>query len=64
MRHRAERASCRRALRIVDQPPAATSAVVGQAVVYLWPPEPPPEDGGTLMDLLHREFGAYLIGAG
>ena len=24
----------------------------------------PPEDGETLMDLLHRELGAYLIGTG
>jgi len=31
------------------------------AEAYLWPPEPPPEDGETLMDLLHRELGAYLI---
>jgi hypothetical protein len=61
-RHHAERAAYRRALRIVDQHPAA--AVLGpveEAEAYLWPPEPPPEDGETLMDLLHRELGAYLI---
>jgi len=62
-RHRGERAAYRRALRIVDQHPEATS-VLGPVVAaegYLWPPEPPPEDGETLMDLLHRELGAYLI---
>ena len=59
-RHRGERAAYRRALRIVDQHPEATT-VVDQAEAYLWPPEPPPEDGETLMDLLHRELGAYLI---
>ena len=62
-RHRGERAAYRRALRIVDHHPAATS-VLGpgeDAEAYLWPPEPPPEDGETLMDLLHRELGAYLI---
>jgi len=61
-RHRIERAAYRRALRIVDQHP--TTAVLGavdEAEVYLWPPEPPPDDGETLMDLLHRELGAYLI---
>ncbi|HZM67681.1 MAG TPA: hypothetical protein VFC16_15425 [Nakamurella sp.] len=61
-RHRGERAAYRRALRIVDQPPAATGIAVGPVEeAYLWPPEPPPEDGETLMDLLHRELGAYLI---
>jgi len=63
-RHRGERAAYRRALRIVDQPPAATGIAVGpveEAEAYLWPPEPPPDDGETLMDLLHRELGAYLI---
>jgi hypothetical protein len=29
---------------------------------YLWPPEPP-SDAETLLDLLHRELGAYLIDA-
>ena len=62
-RHRGERAAYRRALRIVDEHPAATITVgpVEEAEAYLWPPEPPPEDGETLMDLLHRELGAYLI---
>ena len=61
-RHRGERAAYRRALRIVDQHPAAVVlGPVGEAEAYLWPPEPPPEDGETLMDLLHRELGAYLI---
>jgi len=59
-RHRGERAAYRRVLRIVDQHPAATTVgPVDEA--YLWPPEPPPDDGETLMDLLHRELGAYLI---
>ena len=58
-----ERAAYRRALRIVDHHPPPITAVgpVDQAEAYLWPPEPPPEDGETLMDLLHRELGAYLI---
>ena len=63
-RHRGERAAYRRALRIVDHHPAATNTAVGpvkEAEAYLCPPEPPPEDGETLMDLLHRELGAYLI---
>ena len=61
-RHRGERAAYRRALRIVDQHPEATTVgPVEEAEAYLWPPEPPPEDGETLMDLLHRELGAYLI---
>ena len=61
-RHRGERAAYRRALRIVDHHPAATTvSAVDEAEAYLWPPEPPPEDGETLMDLLHRELGAYLI---
>ena len=61
-RHRGERAAYRRALRIVDQHPDATTVgPVEEAEAYLWPPEPPPEDGETLMDLLHRELGAYLI---
>ena len=59
-RHRGERAAYRRALRIVDHHPATVGAVQ-EAEAYLWPPEPPPEDGETLMDLLHRELGAYLI---
>ena len=62
-RHRGERAAYRRALRIVDHHPAATVlGPVEEAEAYRWPPEPPPEDGETLMDLLHRELGAYLIG--
>ena len=61
-RHRGERAAYRRALRIVDQHPGATSTVVGEPEVYLWPPEPPPDDEGTLMDLLHRELGAEVPG--
>jgi hypothetical protein len=65
-RHHIERATYRRALRIVDQHPvlATTVGPVEEAEAYLWPPEPPPEDGETLMDLLHRELGAYLIGTG
>ena len=69
-RHRGERAAYRRALWIVDQ--HATRPVVHaveEAEAYLWPPdrhplwppEPPPKDGETLMNLLHRELGAYLI---
>ena len=61
-RHRGERAAYRRALRIVDQHPEATTVgPVDEAEVSLWPPEPPPDEGETLMDLLHRELGAYLI---
>jgi hypothetical protein len=52
--------------RIVDDHAVTAAAVtvgpVGEAEAYLWPPEPPSEDGETLMDLLHRELGAYLIG--
>ena len=52
----------RRALSIVDHHPAATVIdPIEEAEAYLWPAEPPPEDGETLMDLLHRELGAYLI---
>ena len=61
-RHRGERAAYRRALRIVDHHPATTVlGPVEEAEAYLWLPEPPPDDGETLMDLLHRELGAYLI---
>ena len=61
-RHRGERAAYRRALLIVDHHPAATAVgPVDEAEAYLRPPEPPPEDGETLIDLLHRELGAYLI---
>ena len=42
-------------------PRPPTVGPVEEAEAYLWPPEPPPEDGETLMDLLHRELGAYLI---
>jgi len=64
-RHRGERAAYRRALRIVDQHPAAVVlGPVEEAEAYLWPPEPPPPEEETLMDLLHRELGAYLIGTG
>jgi hypothetical protein len=63
-RHRGERAAYRRALRIVDQHPATTVGPVDEAEAYLWPPEPPPPEEETLMDLLHRELGAYLIGTG
>jgi hypothetical protein len=63
-RHRAERARYRRALRIVDRHPTTATVKPGQG--YLWPPEPPPEpppEEETLLDLLHRELGAYLVGA-
>ena len=60
-RHRGERAAYRRALRIVDPHPEATTVGPVDDAAYLWPPEPPPDDGETLMDLLHRELGAYLI---
>ena len=63
-RHRGERAAYRRALRIVDHHHPEATTVLGlveEAEAYLWPPEPPPEDGETLMDLLHRELGAYRI---
>ncbi|HZM65677.1 MAG TPA: hypothetical protein VFC16_05175, partial [Nakamurella sp.] len=66
-RHRAERARYRRALRIVDHhPTTATVTVIGPGQAYLWPPEPAPEpplEEETLLDLLHRELGAHLIGA-
>ena len=59
-RHRDERASYRRALRIVDQHhvPALSSTEA-----YLWPPEPPPADE-TLLELLERELGAHPIPVG
>ena len=58
-RHRDERACYRRALRIVDQ---HDIPVLNATDGYLWPPEPPP-DQETLVDLLQRELGAYLIDA-
>ena len=60
-RHRGERAAYRRALRIVDHHPTTAVGPVEEAEAYLWPPEPPPEDGESLTDLLQRELGAYLI---
>jgi hypothetical protein len=62
-RHHIERVAYRRAQRIVDQHPVLATVLdpVDEAEAYLWPPEPPPEDGETLMDLLQRELGAYLI---
>lgn len=61
-RHRQERAAYRRALRIVDE-----HLVIGIDMTamtdddeYLLPPEPPPDEE-TLLELLHRELGAYLI---
>jgi hypothetical protein len=57
-RHRVERAAYRQALRIVDH------QVIGNlADGYLWPPEPPPAETETLLELLHRELGAYPVGA-
>ncbi len=58
-RHRDERVRYRRALRIVDQ---QRILVASEADGYLWPPQPPPDEE-TLLDLLHRELGAYLIDA-
>jgi len=58
-RHRDERVRYRRALRIVDRHP---NTVIGPGEAHLWPPEPPPEVE-TLLDLLHRDLGAYLVGA-
>ena len=46
-RHRGERAAYRRALRIVDHHPGSIVGPVGEAEAYLWPPEPPPDDGGN-----------------
>ena len=59
-RHRDERAAYRRALRIVDQHHIVVAEPTDS---YLWPPEPPPAETETLLELLHRELGAYLIGA-
>ena len=59
-RHRVERAAYRQALRIVDQ---HHIVVAEPPDGYLWPPEPPPAETETLLELLHRELGAYLIGA-
>ena len=56
-RHRDERARYRRALRIVDQHHVP---VLAPTESYLWPPEPPPDEE-TLLELLERELGAYLI---
>ena len=59
-RHRSERDAYRRALRIVDQ----HHQVLGYASGGYWPPpDPPPDEGETLLELLHRELGAHLIGA-
>jgi hypothetical protein len=60
-RHRDERARYRQALRIVDQHhvPALSSTEA-----YLWPPEPPPADEETLLELLERELGAHPIPIG
>ena len=45
-----------------DAAAAAGRVPVAEAEAYRWPTEPPPrDDGETLMDLLHRELGAYLI---
>ena len=44
-----------------QHPTTTVLGLVEEAEDYLWPPEPPPEDGETLIDLLHRELGAYLI---
>jgi len=49
-RHRGERAAYRRALRIVDHHPAATTVgPVEETEAYLWPPEPPPEPPNALI---------------
>jgi hypothetical protein len=58
-RHRQERAAYRRALRIVDHH-APTEQLVVPDEIYLWPPEPPPEEQ-TLLDLLERELGAHPV---
>jgi hypothetical protein len=60
-RHRDERARYRRALKIVDQQHIpALNTTDG----YLWPPEPPPADEETLLELLERELGAHPIPIG
>ncbi len=59
-RHRAERAAYRRALRVVDHhhfTGETPDAYMGP------PPKPPPDEGETLLELLHCQLGAHLIGA-
>ncbi|MGS0688038.1 hypothetical protein ACVBEQ_23255 [Nakamurella sp. GG22] len=48
--HRVERAAYRRALRIVDQ---HHTVIEEPPEGYLWPPEPPPVEIETLLELLH-----------
>ena len=62
-RHRGERAAYvpTGAADRRQHPTTTVLGLVEEAEDYLWPPEPPPEDGETLIDLLHRELGAYLI---
>jgi DNA-binding transcriptional ArsR family regulator len=60
-RHRHERTQYRRALRTVDQHHVPTTDA---ADGYLWPPEPPPDTGETLLQLLERELGAHPIPVG
>ena len=61
-RHRDERARYRRALKIVDHHHVS---VTGPGDGYRWPaPEPPPDDGETLLQLLERELGAHPIPIG
>jgi len=66
--HRQERVAYRRALRVVDQHLVTGIDLTGIGKNhegkpdddYLLPPEPPPDEE-TLLELLHRELGAYLI---
>ena len=61
-RHRADRARYRRALRIVDQ---HHTPAPNPSEGYRWPPpEPPPDEGETLLELLERELGAHPISVG
>jgi hypothetical protein len=64
-RHRQERATYRRALRIVDHHDPTERLLLDPADAdsYLWPPEPPEPspDELTLLDLLERELGAHAI---
>jgi DNA-binding transcriptional ArsR family regulator len=61
-RHRDDRARYRQALKIVDQ---QHCPVAGPGNGYRWPPpEPPPDEVETLLELLERELGAHPIPVG
>jgi len=60
-RHRDERATYRRLLRIADPPPTTTTDLPDQHSGL--PPPPPPDEAETALDILQRMLGAQLIPA-